>query len=65
MNIPELKTGPDEGSLDKHIENSQEVLDSYAVYMNQFYDKKLLTRVEAIQLINHLSGALLVNECQR
>ena len=63
--IPELKTGPDEGSLDNHIENSQEILDTEAIYMNQFYNKKLLTRTEALQLCNHLTGALLVNECQR
>ena len=65
MSIPELKQGPDDGDLDNMIEGNQESLDNQPIYMNQFHGKKLLTRTEALQLINHLSGALLINECQR
>ena len=46
-------------------ENELNIDPGEAIFFNRFFNKKLLTKVEALDLINHLSGMLLINEHNR
>lgn len=47
-----------------NIEKMKDNVDK-KIFMNRYYQKEMLTKEEAIDLINHLSGALLIYECSR
>ena len=55
MNLPESAAEP----LSKTPKNPE------AIIINNFWHKEKLTRVEALDCINHLSGALLADECYK
>jgi hypothetical protein len=58
IKIPDLPEGPED------IKQSEAKLPK-AFIMNPYFQKELLTKTEALNLLNHITGVLLIHECNR
>lgn len=57
MQIPGLPTGPEEIKKEEHSQKD--------LVLNIYKDKEFLTKVEALNLLNHITAVLLIYESER